>query len=170
MGSGGSRKGLMRALAMLAVAIVPGTGILASGAMAAECRPDTVDLRWPGGKARFTVEVADTPETQQLGLMYRAQMPRSAGMLFVFEQPKRASFWMRNTLIPLDMLFADSTGRVTRIHENAVPHDETAIDGGQSVKLVLEINGGLSTLLRLPEGAEMRHPAIAQDTAAWPCD
>ncbi len=89
-------------------------------------------------------------------------------MLFVYEAPKRAQFWMKNTLIPLDMIFADSTGRVTRVHSDAVPQDETVIDGGEGVQYVLEINGGLAARLGIAPGALMRHPAIAG--AAWACD
>ncbi len=160
MGSGGARKGLIGLALWLALC----------GVAAAECRPDTLEIRWPGGKARFTVEVAETPQAQARGLMYRATMPASAGMLFVFPAPKRATFWMKNTLIPLDMLFADTAGRITRIHPEAVPHDLTPVDGGDGVKYVLEINGGLAARLRLPEGAEMRHPSINGAGAAWPCD
>ncbi len=101
--------------------------------------------------------------------MFRESMPTSAGMLFVYDRPQRASFWMRNTLIPLDMVFADENGVVTRIHENAVPLDETGIDGGPGVQFVLEINGGLAARLGLDVGDEMRHPAIEGETAAWPC-
>lgn len=137
---------------------------------AAACRPDTLDLRWPGGQARFAVELAETPAAQAQGLMFRERMAKSAGMLFIFPAPKHATFWMKNTLIPLDMLFIDEAGRVTHIHPDAVPKDLTPIDGGEGVKFVLEINGGLAARLRLPVGAEMRHPAIAPDRAAWPCE
>lgn len=136
----------------------------------AECRPDTVDIRWPGGKARFQVEIADTPELQSRGLMYRVQMAPSAGMLFVFPQAKHASFWMKDTLIPLDMLFLDAAGRVTRIHPDAIPHDETPIDGGAGVKFVLEINGGLAGRMHMPVGAELKSPFVDSAGAAWPCD
>jgi uncharacterized membrane protein (UPF0127 family) len=91
-------------------------------------------------------------------------------MLFVYPAPQRASFWMKNTLIPLDMIFADATGRVTRVHSNAVPGDETPIDGGEGVSFVLEINGGLARRLGIAPGAELRHPAVDPDTAAWPCE
>jgi uncharacterized membrane protein (UPF0127 family) len=77
---------------------------------------------------------------------------------------------MKNTLIPLDMIFADETGRVTRVHANAVPGDTTPIDGGNDVRFVLEINGGLAKRLGIVPGAEMRHPSIPQDGAVWPCD
>lgn len=132
------------------------------------CRADQLSLRWAGGQARFTVELADTAASRNLGLMYREKLAPSAGMLFIYEQPQHASFWMRNTLIPLDLIFMDETGRVTRIHSNAVPLDETAIDGGAGVRFVLEINGGYAKRLGIVEGAEMQHPAIG-DAAKWEC-
>jgi uncharacterized membrane protein (UPF0127 family) len=77
---------------------------------------------------------------------------------------------MRNTRIPLDMLFFDAAGRLTRIHENAVPFDETAIPGGNDVLFVLEINGGMARELGIELGAELRHPAVDPELAVWPCD
>lgn len=90
-------------------------------------------------------------------------------MLFVYDRPQRVSFWMRNTLIPLDMIFMDEAGRVTRVHENAIPLDETGIPGGDEVQYVLEINGGLASRLGIDVGSELRHPIIGDD-AAWPCE
>ena len=136
----------------------------------AECRADRVDLRGPWGKARFTVEIADTPETQARGLMFRDSLPRGAGMIFLYDRPQRASFWMRNTYIPLDMIFVDDTGTVTRVHHEAVPLDETPIDGGAGVLAVLEINGGLARRFGIEPGTELRHPRLPQSDAAWPCD
>jgi uncharacterized membrane protein (UPF0127 family) len=101
--------------------------------------------------------------------MHRESLPRSSGMLFVYEEPGSPAFWMRNTLIPLDMLFIDAEGRVAHIHENAVPHDETPIPGGDGILMVLEINGGLARQLGVTEGSEMRHPALDPARAAWPC-
>jgi len=84
--------------------------------------------------------VADDAAERAQGLMFREAMPLSSGMLFVYGRPQRVSFWMRNTLIPLDMIFADARGVVTRVHAEAVPLDETPIDGGEGVQFVLEIN------------------------------
>lgn len=139
-------------------------------AAAAACAPGTVELRGPAGQARFSVEVADDGEERAQGLMFRESMPASAGMLFVYDAPQRASFWMKNTLIPLDMIFADETGRVTKVHAEAVPGDTTPIDGGTGVRFVLEINGGLAARMGIVEGSELRHPAIPQATAVWPCE
>ncbi len=134
------------------------------------CREDTVLLRGPWGQARFTVEIADTPESRATGLMHRESLPRSAGMLFIFDRPDRAVFWMENTLISLDMLFIDPAGVVRHVHPRARPLDRTPIDGGENVLMVLEINGGLSERLGIGPGSELRHPRLNQDSAAWPCE
>lgn len=137
----------------------------------ATCNDSSVEIRLTNGSAaRFTVELADDPATRAKGLMFREEMARSAGMLFLYERPQRALFWMKNTLIPLDMIFADATGLVTHVHANAVPHDETGIDGGPDVLAILEINGGLAEKLGITAGAVIRHPGLEQSTAAWACD
>jgi uncharacterized membrane protein (UPF0127 family) len=139
-------------------------------AVTAECRPDRVDLRGDWGTARFTVELAQTREEISVGLMNRPSMPASAGMLFVYEAPRAAYFWMKNTLIPLDMLFVSPEGVVSKVHENAVPLDETVIPGGDNVQYVLEINGGMAARLGIAAGSELRHPSIPASRAAWPCE
>jgi hypothetical protein len=141
----------------------------AAPALADACSPERVELRGPWGQAGFTVDVADDAGERAQGLMNVPAMPSGQGMLFVYDAPQRASFWMRNTLIPLDMIFAAPDGTVTRVHSNAQPLDETPIDGGEGVQFVLEINGGLAAALGIAPGTELRHPAIAQDSAAWPC-
>lgn len=136
---------------------------------AAACRDDQADLRGSWGQARFSIEIADTEALRSRGLMHRESLPRSSGMLFVFDRPERAVFWMENTLIPLDMIFIDATGRVSHVHHEAIPLDRTPIDGGEGVAMVLEINGGLSRRLGIAPGSELRHPRIAQAEAVWPC-
>lgn len=102
--------------------------------------------------------------------MFRENLARYGGMLFVYDAPSRVSFWMKNTLIPLDIIFLGPRGVVRRVHANAVPGDLTGIPGGHDdILAVLEINGGLSAVLGIGEGAELRHPAFG-DTAAWPCN
>ena len=143
--------------------------ILGAGPVFAGCAPDTAELRNGADVVRFSVEIADTADERARGLMFREKMASSAGMLFVYETPHRARFWMKNTLIPLDMVFADATGRVTAVHANAIPQDETAIDGGDGVVVVLEINGGLAARMGIEPGSVLRHPALDQTTALWPC-
>lgn len=159
MGSSGTNRTLAAAFAVV-IAGAPVTAVAA-------CGPGQIDLRWQGGAARFTVEVADTEASRATGLMNRDKMSASAGMLFVYDSPRRAMFWMKNTLIPLDMVFADANGVVTAVHSDAVPQDTTTIDGGDGVKYVLEINGGLAARLGIAPGAEMRHAII--DAPNWPC-
>lgn len=151
-------------LAVLAVLVLP-----AGTSVAQDCAEGVVDLRDGDLSARFQVEVRDTVAGRAEGLMNRESLPRNAGMLFVYPEAGPVSFWMRNTLIPLDMLFFDAAGRLQRIHENAVPLDETPIPGGMSIRYVLEINAGLAGMLDIEEGAELRSPATDQSLAAWPC-
>ncbi len=133
------------------------------------CRPDSLLIRGAFGQARFSVEVADTEAERAQGLMNRSHMSSSAGMVFVYETTRPASFWMRNTLIPLDMLFADEQGVIQHIHNNAIPLDETPIFGGDAVRYVLEINGGLAEAMGISVGSEMRHPSFLQEIAKWSC-
>ncbi len=146
-----------------------GWALTSGAALAAECREDQVHLRGDWGQARFTIELADDDEERAQGLMGRESMARSAGMLFVYPRPRLAGFWMKNTLIPLDMIFMDSTGTVTHVHHEAVPLDERPIIGEDNILAVLEINGGLARQMGIGEGTQMRHPAFAPEQAAWPC-
>lgn len=143
--------------------------MMGAAASAEECRNDQVLLRGDWGQARFTVEIADDEAERNQGLMFRKEMPKSAGMLFVYPTAQTVGFWMKNTLIPLDMIFLDETGVVRRVHHNAIPHDETPIMGGDGILSVLEINGGLAEVMGITEGSQMQHPAFDPEIAAWPC-
>jgi uncharacterized membrane protein (UPF0127 family) len=138
-------------------------------AQAADCAPDRVDLRGPGGQARFTVEIADDTDERAQGLMNRPKMATSHGMLFVYDHPQSVAFWMENTLIPLDMVFIGSDGVVRNVHANAIPKDRTAIPGGDDIQFVLEINGGLAARMGIAPGWQLRSPYVAPDGAAWQC-
>ncbi|MFT3974680.1 MAG: DUF192 domain-containing protein [Amaricoccus sp.] len=143
--------------------------ILAAGPVrAADCAADQLDLRDADAALRFHVEVMATEDAREKGLMFRESLPKFSGMLFVYETPQPVAFWMKNTLIPLDMLFFDAAGRLERIAANARPHDETPIFGGNDIQYVLEINGGLAAELGVEPGAEIRNPAL--HGAAWSCD
>lgn len=141
--------------------------IWAPVAIAADCRADRVEIRGDWGRAQFSVELADTAEARARGLMHRESLPSSAGMLFLYDDPQRLSFWMRNTLIELDIIFLDARGVVQHVHDRAQPLDETPIPGGTGIA-VLEINGGLADRMGIDEGSELRHPFFGSD-AAWPC-
>ena len=130
--------------------------VLAGGALA-ECRSDVVYLRGDWGSVRFNIEIADTNRERSRGLMFRKNMPTGDGMLFVYDQPERVSFWMKNTLIPLDMIFTDRDGVILHIHQNAIPGDETPIPSGVPVRAVLEINAGLTQFLGIKVGGRLKH-------------
>lgn len=167
MGTGASSSRHGRRLGLFCAAVC--LAVLGSAAQAGVCAPETVYLKGNWGQAQFSVELADDPAEQAQGLMNRESLPLSAGMYFVNARPRETSFWMRNTLIPLDMLFIDAGGVVQRIHHNAIPLDETAIFGGKDILTVLEINGGLAARLGITEGSLVRHPAHAGYDPAWPC-
>lgn len=153
---------------MRAPAAFAAAALIAAPALA-DCAPGRAELRGPFGSASFSVELADDAAERSLGLMHRRNLPAGSGMLFLYETPQRAAFWMENTLIPLDMIFLDETGTVTKVHENAIPLDRTPIPGGDGVLAVLEINGGLAGSIGIAEGAQLRHEAMPQDRAAWRC-
>jgi hypothetical protein len=108
------------------------------------CLSDEVRIIAPDGteRARYGVSVADEPTERERGLMFVEQLPKDQGMLFLFDQPAEVGFWMRNTLIPLDLLFIDQAGLIVRVHPDAIPHDETPIWSGGAVTGVLEVNAG----------------------------
>ncbi|WP_418068523.1 DUF192 domain-containing protein [Rhizobium laguerreae] len=81
-----------------------------------------------GKVLHFTVEIASTPDQRARGLMFRKTMADDAGMIFDFDQPRRVTMWMENTILPLDMLFADDTGTIRHIKEKAVPYSRDIID------------------------------------------
>lgn len=112
------------------------------------------------GEIPITVEIADTPELRRRGLMFRTKMPRDEGMLFDFKETREVSFWMRNTFIPLDMIFIDEQGTIRHIHKNAIPQDPTGIPSQHPVRFVLEINGGLAAQYGLKPGDEVLHPLM----------
>ena len=135
----------------------------------ATCADDRLSIQGDWGQASFAIEVADDGAERSQGLMHVESMPRNAGMLFVYDHPQTVAFWMKNTLIPLDMIFIDETGTVSRVHQNAIPHDETSIFGGNQIQFVLEINGGLSSIFGIGPGDQIQHPAIDETIAVWPC-
>ena len=104
------------------------------------------------GIRRFQVEIADTDASREYGLMYRKSLAPSFGMLFDFKVPQPVAFWMKNTLIPLDMLFIASDGRVISIVRNATPMSENPIPSGGDVLGVLEIRGGRAAEIGVEPG------------------
>lgn len=141
-------------------------GLAAPSAAAAVCRDDRVIVDTGASRPEFSIELADTEGARAQGLMNRPHMPSASGMLFVYPAPRRAQFWMANTLIPLDMIFAGPDGVILGVHENAEPLDRSLIDGGDGVQFVLEINGGLARRMGIAAGGALHHPVIAGSDCA----
>lgn len=104
------------------------------------------------GKQDFDVEVAKTQEQQEYGLMFRSSMPQNHGMVFDFGKPHAIEMWMKNTLIPLDMVFANDKNIITHIVKNAKPESTERISSGGEVKMVIELNGGATDRYAIREG------------------
>ncbi len=152
----------MRAMALI------GLMLTLAGAAQASCTPEKVTVFGDWGQARFAVTVADDAAERGQGLMFVEDLALLEGMLFVYERPQSVTFWMRNTLISLDMIFVAPDGTILRIHENAVPLDETTIPGGDGVQYVLEVNAGVAGRLGISEGDVLQHPSFGAD-AIRPC-
>ena len=106
----------------------------------------------PRGPHGFRVEVARTPQEQAKGLMFRTQMAPDEGMLFPYDQPRMLSFWMKNTVLSLDLVFIDEQHRIINIAENAVPYSEQSIVSDAPGVAVLELNGGRARALGIVAG------------------
>jgi uncharacterized protein len=128
--------------------------------LAACSSEDRLVVHTDKGAFTFNVEVVDTPETRAQGLMFRTELADDAGMLFDFKEVRPVSFWMQNTLIPLDMIFIAPDGTVETIHVNARPRDPTGIPSQVPVQFVLEIPGGRSVEIGLEPGDRVEHPRM----------
>lgn len=113
-----------------------------------------------GKKHEFTVELATTDAQRQQGLMYRKSMGQTNGMLFDFKMDREVTMWMRNTLIPLDMLFISKAGKIEHIHAGAVPRSESIISSRGAVRYVLELNGGSAKSFGIKTGDTVRSAQI----------
>lgn len=131
---------------------------LASVAHAADMPVDRLSIESGNGKHEFTVEIASTPENRALGLMHRRSVPPGTGMLFDFHEATIASMWMRNTLIPLDMLFIAENGLIVNIARNTTPMSEKVISSAGRVRYVLELAGGTAQHLGIKPGDIVKVP------------
>ena len=105
-----------------------------------------------GKMLHFTVEIAATGEQRAYGLMFRKSMAENAGMIFDFGVSRRVTMWMENTVLPLDMLFADDRGVITHIKEDATPYSRDIIDSMGEVRYVVEVNAGVARKLNIRPG------------------
>ncbi|CAK0779843.1 DUF192 domain-containing protein [Azospirillaceae bacterium] len=144
------------------------SAVLASGASGLESEASAMAFRRAplvvetsrGGKFHFNIELAETPAQQQQGMMFREKMPEDSGMLFVFGQERRATFWMMNTLISLDIIFVGRGGRIVNIHQRAEPQSLELISSNEPVVAVLEIKGGVASWLGIRPGDRVIHAAV----------
>lgn len=147
-----------RPITVLQAALILWLILLLAGCPGGAATP-TVELK---GQT-FTVEIADTPELQARGLMFRRDLPADHGMLFVFPEARQQSFWMRNCLIPLDILYFDAHGEFVSAHYNARPCNAEYCPTYPSegpAKYVLELNGGVGRDLNLVPGDRLTLPEL----------
>ena len=112
------------------------------------------------GEHRFDIEIADSPQEKSYGLMFRTELGARAGMLFPYGDPQEITMWMRNTYIPLDMVFIRGDGTVHRVESRTEPMSERVIASEGNVTAVLEIAGGIADTLKLKPGDRVRHRAF----------
>lgn len=161
--------------ALLLLTLIPAPVLGQGNRPVADCRPDVALFATSEGVQNFTVEIADNDESRARGLMFRRGLDENAGMLFVYDRPRTVSFWMRNTYIPLDLIFMDSHGVIRHIHHNARPLDETSIPGAAigdpnpERQMILEIAAGEADRRGLKPGIAMAHPRLDQKQAEWRC-
>jgi uncharacterized membrane protein (UPF0127 family) len=126
---------------------------------AADLQP--LEIATKSGVCTFAVEMAVTPEEQARGLMFRRSLPEGQGMLFDFKRDQELSFWMKNTLISLDMIFIRADGRILRIAENTEPLSERLVPSGGPARAVLEVISGTSRKLGIAPGDRVAHPIFS---------
>ncbi|MGB7973357.1 MAG: DUF192 domain-containing protein [Roseiarcus sp.] len=150
----------MRAIGVRIWAALAFVALLAasSGVPALAGDRDSLEIVTSTGRHTFQVEIADNDATRERGLMDRRFMAADHGMLFEFDREEPVSFWMKNTYIPLDMIFIAPSGVVTHIAANAEPLSERVIPSGGPCIAVLELNGGMAASIGLKVGDKVRHP------------
>ncbi len=159
----GRRGGMVPRMLRRTLALLPGL-ILAGRRARAQTRPQPrlpeerlVIVSRDGTQHEFRVEMAVQPDHQTVGLMFREAVGPNEGMLFDWGAPRESSMWMRNTLVPLDMLFIAADGRVHRIAERTVPHSLAPVDSRGPVRATLELAGGTAERLNLRVGDRVLH-------------
>ncbi len=140
-------------IAIIALAALP---LMPRAVMAADVQ--SLEIVSKSGVHVFAVEMATTGQERETGLMYRKELAEGRGMLFDFSPPQQVSMWMKNTFIPLDMIFIRADGRILRIAENTEPQSEKIIPSGGLTKGVLEVIGGTARKYGIEPGDKVAHP------------
>jgi uncharacterized membrane protein (UPF0127 family) len=131
--------------------------LLAQGAAAQTFPKRELVIGSSGGPRHFVVEVATTDEQRQRGLMFRQDLASEAGMLFLYPSDREITMWMENTILPLDMIFFGSDGRIIRIAERAVPFSTEVIASEGPARGVVEVNGGTAARLGIRVGDKVEY-------------
>jgi uncharacterized protein len=137
-----------------------------SAVTACEAQPKITILTDPGRQVSFQVEVADTPSKRAMGLQYRKELGQDRGMIFLFPAESPQSFWMKNTPIPLDMIFINRERKIVGIIEQTVPFSLDSRSVGVPSQFVLEINGGLAKRHGIQVGDSVRFDGISTESVA----
>jgi len=122
-----------------------------------DARTEQLTIETANGPVRLNVEVADDDNERQHGLMYRQSLPDDRGMLFDFPQPERASFWMHNTPLSLDIIFIGTDGRILNVADHTTPYSDSPIPAAGLTRGVLEIRAGRAEELGIRAGDRVRH-------------
>tara|TARA_Y100000991_G_scaffold192922_1_gene160705 strand:- start:742 stop:1182 length:441 start_codon:yes stop_codon:yes gene_type:complete len=130
------------------------------GEVSASMKSELSIITSNGSKHNFLVEVARTEEEKKIGLMFRRTLAKNAGMLFLYKREALRLMWMKNTFIPLDILFIDKNGVIKRVVKRTIPHSLATISSRQSVLAVLELRGGITSSLEIKKGDRIEHPAF----------
>jgi len=133
-----------------------------AAAAAPACAPDRVTLLAAPAPVTYRVEIADDPDEQARGLMFRTKMDEDAGMLFIFPEPRQAAFWMKNTILSLDIVFIDAAGRVLNVAERTTPFSEAALLSQGDARAVLEVLAGEAGRRGFGPGTQVVHPAFTE--------
>jgi hypothetical protein len=121
---------------------------------------DTLVLKTESGEHSYTVEIADTDRERATGLMFRGSLPEKSGMIFLYDPPQRVGMWMRNTYIPLDMVFITAEGTVRRVEADTEPFSTDLIRSGGEVAAVLELNAGQAAKIGVKPGDRVIFPGL----------
>ena len=124
----------------------------------ADSRTEPVTIATANGPVVFDSEIMRTEIEREQGLMFRPYLPEMRGMLFDFGEERSVQMWMKDTLIPLDMIFIRGDGTIARVTANAEPYSTRVLPSGEPVLAVLEINGGLAAKYKIEVGARVTHP------------
>lgn len=138
-------------------------GVFLCGTWASLAMAEPLEVQLTNGKTHhFDVRIADNDQTREKGLMGVRSLPEDQGMLFVFDELTPVQFWMKNTLISLDMVFIDGKGVVSSVHSKAQPLDLSVISSKEPVKAVLEISGGVAEKLGIGRGNQIISPIFGK--------